>query len=111
MHMKTVFKWVYLAGMLVAIVAGLLKYSAEWLTAVLILAGILVGVFFFDSDDVVHFGLRFLALAVAASTVSGLYKIGPYLTDIFNAIAGYLGPIVLTLLVVWFLKKYFLAKA
>lgn len=54
------------------------------------LAAVLVGIFHFDPADVVNLGIRYLALAAAAS--------------IFSAAAA------LTVLVVWFVKKYLLGK-
>jgi hypothetical protein len=108
--MKNVFKWVYLIGLLVAVVAALAKFSAGWFTSLLILAGVLVGIFFFDSDDVVHLGIRFLVLSVVAGSLEKFLGIGTYLTGIFSAVVGFLGPVVLTVLVVYFVKKYFLKK-
>ena len=108
--MKNIFKWVYLIGLLVAVIVALLSFSAAWMTWILILAGILVGIFFFDSSDVVNLGIRYLVLAAVTSVLDSLDFIGPYLTGIFEAVRNFLGPVVLTVLVVWFIKKYFLGK-
>ena len=108
--MKNIFKWVYLIGLLVAIVAALFTFSAVWLNWILIIVGILVGIFFFDSNDVVNLGIRYLVLVAVTSVLNNLDVIGPYLTSIFAAVAAFLGPIVLTVLVVWFIKKYFFGK-
>jgi hypothetical protein len=105
--MKSIFKWVYLLGLLVAVVVALVGYSADWLTWVLALAGILVGIFFFDPSDVVNLGIRYLVLVATASVLDGLSGVGSYLTTIFAAAASCLGPVVLTVLVVYFVKKYF----
>jgi hypothetical protein len=105
--MKSIFKWVYLLGLLVAVVVALVGYSADWLTWLLILVGILVGIFYFDSGDVVNLGIRYLVLVATASALDGLLAVGSYLTTIFVAAAGFLGPVVLTVLVVYFVKKYF----
>ena len=106
--MKNIFKWVYLIGLLVAVVVALVGFSADWLTWLLMLVGILVGIFFFDPGDVVNLGIRYLVLAAVAAALDGLVGIGTYLTTIFQAVVGFLGPVVLTVLVVWFVKKYFL---
>ena len=107
--MKNIFKWVYLIGMLVAIVAALAKFSPDWLTWLLILVGILVGIFYTDSADVVNQGIRYLVLAAVAASMDKLLAVGTYLTTIFTAVVVFLGPIVLTTLVVWFVKKYILS--
>ena len=106
--MKNIFKWVYLIGLLVAVVVALVGFSADWLTWLLMLVGILVGIFFFDPGDVVNLGIRYLVLAAVAAALDSLVGIGTYLTTIFQAVVGFLGPVVLTVLVVWFVKKYFL---
>ena len=106
--MKNIFKWVYLVGLLVAVVAALAKYQADWLTSLLILAAVLAGIFFFDSGDVVNLGIRFLVLMATASALDGLMAVGSYLTTIFQAAVAFIAPAVLTVLVVWFVKKYFM---
>jgi len=106
--MKNIFKWVYLIGLLVAILAALFKFSADWLTWILMLAGILVGIFFMDSADIMNQGIRYLVLVAVASALDSLIGVGSYLTAIFQAVVGFLGPVLLTVLVVWFIKKYFM---
>ncbi len=106
--MKTLGKWLFLIGLLVAVVAALFGYAASWLTWILVLAGILAGVFYFDPDDVAHMGIRYLVLVATASVLNGLNVVGPYLTGIFTAAVAFLGPVVLTVLVVWFVRKHIL---
>jgi hypothetical protein len=108
--MKNLFKWVYLIGLLAAIVAALVKFEAGWFSSLLILAGVLVGIFYFDSDDLVNQGIRYLVLVAAYMAFDKFIAVGPYLTGIFVAVVGFLGPILLTVLVVHFVKKYFLGK-
>jgi hypothetical protein len=104
--MKNIFKWVYLIGLLVAVIAALANFSAAWFTTLLLLAAILVGIFYFDSEDVVNQGIRFLVLFAVASSLDKFMAIGSYLTAIFTAAVGFLGPVLLTVLVVHFVKKY-----
>jgi uncharacterized membrane protein len=108
--MKNLFKWVYLIGLLVAVVAALVSFSAGWFTTLLILVGILVGIFYFDSGDIVNQGVRFLVLSVVAASCEKFIAIGPYLTGIFTAVVGFLGPVLLTVLVMHFVRKYFLGQ-
>jgi len=108
--MKTIGKWLLLIGLLVAVIAGLVSFSANWLTWLLILAAVLAGVFYLDSDDVVHIGIRYLVLVATAAALDKFILIGTYLTSIFTAAVSFLGPAVLTTLVVWFVKKYLMGK-
>jgi hypothetical protein len=108
--MKNLFKWVFLIGLLAAVIAGLAHFAPSWFTSLLILVAILAGIFYFDSDDVVHFAIRYIALTVAAVSLDKFIKIGTYLTNIFVAAVNYIGPAVLTVLVVYFIKKYFLRR-
>jgi len=108
--MKTLGKWLFLIGLLVAVIAGLVSFSANWLTWILVIVGVLAGVFYFDPDDVAHMGIRYLALVATAAAFNQLDFLGPYLTGIFTAAAAFLTPVVLTVLVVWFVKKHIMGK-
>jgi hypothetical protein len=88
---KTIGKWLYLIGMLVAAVAGMFSLSYSWLS-------------------LIHAGIRFLVLATVAGALDSVPAVGPYLTGFFSGVVHFLAPVVLTLLVVYFVKKYFFAK-
>jgi hypothetical protein len=105
MNAKTIGKWLFLIGLLVSIVVGLLSLSLNWLTWILMIVGILSAILYFDHNDVVNVGIRFLVLAAVASAFDGFIAIGPFITAIFTAAVGFLAPVVLTLLVVWFVKE------
>ncbi len=108
--MKTIGKWLYLIGMLIAIVVALIGFSNTWLSLLLVLMGILAAIFFLDSSDVVNFGIRYLLLAAVYGVLGEVPGIGSYLSTIFGAVVAFLGPVALTLLVVYFIKKYFFSK-
>lgn len=107
---KTIGKWLYLLGLFIAIVAALFSFSQTWLSLILVLMGILAAILFLDSDDVVNTGIRFIVLATVAGALDSIPAVGPYITGIFTAVVVFLAPVVLTLLVVYFVKKYFFAK-
>jgi hypothetical protein len=107
---RAISKWVFILGGVVAGLANTLALQNEFLISALMLVGILVGIFYFDSDDVINIGLRYLIFIAVASSVGGFYKIGPYLNGFFTGFSYYLGPIVLTLIVVYFVKKYILNR-
>ena len=106
--------WVYVIGAAVAALASALKFTAAdpYLGWVLMLVGVLVGLFYFDSADLMNFGIRYLALGAAkasldtflAPTVSA---VGPFITGFFTGFFNYLGPVVLAMAVMFFWKKYF----
>lgn len=105
--MDKIGKWLYLIGLLVAILSALF-FQNDILTLVLLVVAILAGIFYANPDDAADIGLRYLVLYYVADVFSGaLFGIGDYLTTIFEAAVWFLGPYVLTVLVVRFFKKYF----
>ncbi len=106
--MKRLFRWIFLIGLLAAVIASLVHFAPGWFTSLLIIVAILAGIFYFDSADVVHLGIRFVVLTVVAASLNKLFGIGTYLTDIFLAAVGFIGPAVLTVLVVYFVRKHLL---
>jgi len=108
--MNSIGKWLYLIGLLVAGIVGLVGFSAPWLTIILVLVGILAAIFYFDTSDLVGAGVRFLVLAVVYTAVDGIPLVGPLLTGFFGGVLAFLGPVLLTALVMHFVRKYFFAK-
>ena len=104
--MGNVWKWVFLVGALVAAVAGAIGFSHDILTWLLILAGVLVGLFWRDTDDLKGFGIRYLLLAAVASSLGAIPAIGGILTGFFQGFVSFLGPVALATLVMYFWKKY-----
>ena len=99
----------YLIGLLVAGVVGAFKFTAldPYLGWLLLLAGILSGIFFLDSGDVVNFAIRFLLLVAVSKALDIVPVVGPYLSGFFGGVVGFLTPVGLTLLVMYFWNKYF----
>jgi len=104
-------KWVYLIGVIVAGLAGafasLVGSIQQPLSWILLLAGILSGVFFLDAGDVVNFAIRFLLLGATAKALDMIPAVGPYFSGFFGGVFSFLMPVGLTLLVMYFWKKYF----
>lgn len=109
-NQRWVFQWLFILGGVVAGVANMLAIQNEFLISALMLVGVLVGLFYFDSNEVINIGLRYLIFTAVANSVGGFYIIGAYLNDFLTGFAYYLGPIVLTLVIVYFVKKYILNK-
>lgn len=110
--MKMYGKWAYLLGLLVAILAALFSYSADWLNIVLLLVAIFAGLFFFETttDDVKKFALLYLGFLAVKGAFGAIPAIGTYLDGIFNASAMFIAPVLLTVFVVWFFKRYLMSK-
>ena len=104
---KTVLKWLYVVGILVAGVTGAIGFQNQILSIVLALIGLLAGLFYFDSADLMNFGLRYLIVSAAAASLSVIPAVGGYITGFFIAFAAFLGPVVLGMVVMFFWNKYF----
>jgi hypothetical protein len=107
---KTIGKWLYLIGLLVAVIAGAFTLSFSWLSLILLLMGVLAAILFVDSSDVVNFGIRYLVLAAVYGALNSVPAIGKFLTGAFGGAVAFLAPVLLTTLVVYFVKKYFFTK-
>ncbi len=112
--MGAVWKWIYVIGLIVAGLAGLLGSMMgavqPWLGYLLMLAAILSGIFFLEADDVVNYGIRVLVLFAVQKGFDMIPAIGPYLSGFFGGVLMYfVAPAALTLLVVYFIRKYFSA--
>ncbi len=105
MDMKTIGKWSYLVGLVVAIVTALVGYSADWLGIVLIVLAILTGLFLGDTDELTDYGVRYLALFAVAAGLDAFPFLGPYVTTIAQSMLAFFGPIILTVLLVFNYKQ------
>ncbi len=101
MDMKTIGKWSYLVGLLVAIVTALIGYSASWLGLILIVLAVLTGLFLADTNELTNYGVRYLTLFAVAAVLNAIPILGPYVTTIAQAMVGFFGPIILTVLLVF----------
>jgi uncharacterized membrane protein len=107
MDMGGLWKWVFIVGALVAAVAGAIGFTNIYLTLLLILAGVLVGLFWRDTDDLMGFGIRYLLLAAVAGSLGAVPLVGGYLSGFFGGFVSFLAPVALATLFMYFWKKYF----
>ena len=105
MDMKTIGKWSYLVGLVVAIVTALIGYSADWLGLVLIVLAVLTGLFLGDTDELTNYGVRYVALFAVAAALDAFPFLGPYVTTVAHAMLAFFGPIILTVLFVFNYKQ------
>ena len=105
--MGSVWKWVYLIGGVVAALTGAFGFHNDILSWLLILAGVLVGLFYMDTEDLMGFGIRYLLFAAVATALGMVPAVGTYLSGFFGGFLAFLGPVALATLFMWFWKKYF----
>jgi hypothetical protein len=72
-----------------------------------VLAGVLVGLFYMDTEDIKGFGIRYLLLFAVSGALGQVPAVGQYLSGFFAGFLGFLGPVALATLFMWFWKKYF----
>lgn len=104
--MSGLWKWLYLGGALVAALAGAFGFSNEILTYVLVIVGFLVGLFYFENDDLMNAGIRFLVFAVTYNALEALPVVGTYLTGFFGGWFFFLAPVFLARVIKYMWTKY-----
>ncbi len=113
---KQIGRWLFIGGLLVAAVFGLLEVDQplDWLPLVLTFAAILAAVFYADPSDASGTVIRYMGLIITMET-GFLYQfikigendyLGAYVQDILVEVAGFLAPYVLTVVVMGFIKKH-----
>jgi hypothetical protein len=89
--LEKVGRWAFIAGLVLAIVAGLLfvaDTTAPWVTWILAILGLVVGFLNVSTTDPQGFLLPAVALTLSASAVLSLPEVGFVLTNILaNAVA------------------------
>ena len=104
-----IWKWLFLIGALVSAIVGAIGLKIDILTWVLIVVGVLVGLFWRNTEDLTSFGIRYLLLFAVAAALDALPAVGGYLTGFFQGFVTFLGPVALATLVMYFVKKYFMS--
>ena len=107
--MKSYAKWFYVGGFVVAGLAGMFSFSADWLSYILLLLAILAG-FYADFDNFVKNGVSFLVFSSVYGAFDMVPAVGGYLTGLFGGVLGFWGAYLCTALVVHFVMKYFMNK-
>ncbi len=112
---KFLFKWLFVIGGIATGVVNALAINPDFtipsfLIWVSVGIGVIVGLFYFNSDDLINVGLRFMIFSAAARSLPGESEFVAYATAFFLGFSFYLGPIVLVIAVMYFVKKYILNK-
>ena len=101
MDLKTLGRWAYLVGLVLAVVSALVGFSASWLVVVLMVLAVFTGLTYMDTGELTNYGVRYLVLFAVAAALDAFPVVGPYLTTLANAMVQYFGYIILTVLLVF----------
>ncbi|WKZ36664.1 MAG: hypothetical protein QY332_01820 [Anaerolineales bacterium] len=109
-------KWLFILGGVATGTANVLANNPDvsmpnYLIWIFVVIGIIVGLFYFNSDDLINIGLRFMIFAAAARSLPTTteFVLVLQVTSFLLGFSFYLGPIVLTLAIAYFVKKYILS--
>lgn len=89
--LELVAKWVFLVGLLLSILIGIVPGLPSWLYIVFILMGLLTGFLYVRKENEVHFFLLAIALFTFNAQLNGLPYAGQYVGGTLNAVSFYLG--------------------
>src|SRR3990172_3320918 len=95
-------RWAFLAGLIISIIYGLIPSTATFLTAdvqtwvgyLLMVLGILAGVWYISKEDHGTFILVAIGLAVFGSSFNNVEVIGTYLGGVLSTLGFFLGVVV-----------------
>ena len=100
--MDTVWMWLYALGMVVAGLAGGLGFQNDILTWVLLLVAVLVGLFYFNYEEIGEFGLRAVILYFAQAALGMVPVVGGFISGFFGGWVFFLFPVVLMMALKFF---------
>lgn len=92
--MENVGKFAFIAGLLIAVVAGL-GFGQPWFGWVLAVLGLIVGFLNVSGSESFRFLVAAIALIVAANAIGGLPYVGGYATNIIANLIAFLSAAVL----------------
>lgn len=88
MNLATVGKWAFIAGLVLAVLAGLVV-QAPWVVWVLLVLGIIVGLLNVTGEETQGFLLAAIALTLSAAALNAIPFIGGVLTNMLSYLAAF----------------------
>lgn len=91
-------EWVFILGVVIAIISGLAYQamditSAQYITVVLVILGLVVGFLNIKDKEINNFLIAVIAIvAVGAANLQDIFIIGPYLAYMVLNIAAFVAP-------------------
>ena len=91
MDLEKVGRWAFIAGIVLAVLAGLFVVDVSWVAWVLAVLGLVVGFLNVSTTDPQGFLLPAVALTLSASAVRSLPGFGFVLTNILTNVVAFVG--------------------
>jgi hypothetical protein len=98
MEFERLGEWVFILGVVIAIISGLAYQamdvtSAGYIMVVLVILGLIVGFLNINDKEITNFLIAVIALvAVGAANLQDIFIIGPYLARMVLNIAAFVAP-------------------
>jgi ABC-type Mn2+/Zn2+ transport system permease subunit len=99
--------WLFLLGVVLAVVLGFAMPNATWAMGLLALLGLIVGLVNITATEVKDFLIAAIALIVAASSFALIPMVGTYIADIMKYLLAMVTPAatIVALVQIWKLAK------
>ncbi|MFO8036418.1 MAG: hypothetical protein R6U57_07325 [Anaerolineales bacterium] len=101
---KQIGRWLFIAGLVLAVVAGLFLQTA-WTTWVLAVLGLVVGFFNITEAETKGFLIAAIALNVSASAFQGVPYVGSLVTNILGYVVAFVSGAMLVVALISLFKK------
>lgn len=88
--LEKVGRWAFIAGIVVAVLAGLFVVGVSWVTWVLAILGLVVGFLNVSTTEPQRFLLAAVALTLSASAILSLPVVGFVLTNILANVVAFI---------------------
>lgn len=98
-------RWLFIAGLILAVLAGLFLPNAAWATWVLAVIGLVVGFFNIAEEETMGFLIAALALNFSASALQEVPFLGSYLTDILGFVVAFVSGAMLVVALISLFEK------
>lgn len=102
---KMIGRWLFIAGLVLAVLVGLFLPQAAWATWVLAVIGLVVGFFNVAEEETMGFLIAALALNVSASAIQGVPFVGSFLTNILGYVVAFVSGAMLVVALISLFKK------
>lgn len=93
--MDKIGRWLFLAGLVIAVLAGLFFSGLGWVTWILAILGLVVGFLNVTGEEAKGFLLAGIAFILTATALQSVPVVGYYLTGILNFVVVFVSGAVL----------------
>jgi len=89
-NLEKIGRWAFIAGVVLAVLAGLFVVGVSWVTWILAILGLVVGFLNVSTTEPQRFLLAAVALTLSASAVLSLPVVGFVLTNILTNVVAFI---------------------